>query len=366
MDRRQFLAATAASGGLALALGARPAAAWARGELDAAATRASARLGKLDWSDKRAPVSIFVSSDPDGEPALMRELNAAARGGAAALPLAVSPRPYLLLRAADGRQARVAERLLPLHGGRNFRDLGGWRAADGRQVRWGRIYRSGVMSGLTQADMSYLSDLGLEVICDLRSRQERTSQPNPFQKVDAPEVVGTDYEMMSMAGLMRASNRAEAVAAFAQAYVQFTEVLTPQYTDLFARLVRRETPIAFNCSAGKDRTGMGAALILSVLGVPRETVLADYALTQVYVPPAVYLKAASPDHPAPGMTSEQTKAFMRLPPEVVQVMLGSDPAVLKQALATIDAKDGGPVELAKARYGLTDESVAHLRAVYLV
>jgi protein-tyrosine phosphatase len=361
MDRRRFLTAAAASGALALA----PAAFAAR-ELDGEAKRASAGLVRLDWSDKRAPVSIYVSSDPDAQPPLMRELKPAARGGGAELPLAVSPRPYFLVRAPDGRQVRLAERLLPLQGGRNFRDLGGWRAADGRQVRWGRIYRSGVMSGLTLADMSYLSDLGLEVICDLRSRQERASQPNPFLKTDAPEVVGTDYDMMSMAGLTKATNRAEAIDAFAQAYVEFTEVLTPQYTDLFARLVRRETPVAFNCSAGKDRTGVGSALILSVLGAPRETVLADYALTQVYTPPSMYLKAASAEHPAPGMTAEQAKALMRLPHEVLAVMMGSDPAVMRQALAMIDAKYGGPIELAKARYGLTDEKVAHLREVYLI
>ena len=360
MDRRQFLAATAASGALAMA----PAAFAAR-ELDGEARRASAHLVKLDWSERSAPVAIYVSSDPDAQAPLMRELRPAARGGAAPFPLAVSPRPYFLLRAPDGRQVRLAERLLPLQGGRNFRDLGGWRAADGRQVRWGRIYRSGVMSGLTPADMSYLSDLGLEVVCDLRSRQERASQPNPFLKADAPEVVGTDYDMMSMAAITRATNRAEAVAAFARSYVEFTEILTPQYTDLFARLVRRETPIAYNCSAGKDRTGVGSALILSVLGVPRETVLADYALTQVYVPPSTYLKAADA-HSAPGVTSEQAKAFMRLPREVIDVMLGSDPEVMRRALAEIDAKYGGPVELAKARYGLTDEKVAYLRAVYLV
>jgi protein-tyrosine phosphatase len=359
MDRRQFLMAAVANGVLAAAP-----AAFAVSLLDGRATRASAQVIRLDWNAKGEPTSIYVSSDPDAQRPLMRELKAAARGGAAELPFAVSPRPYFLLSTSDGRQTRVAERLLPLQGGRNFRDLGGYRAADGRQVRWGRIYRSGVMSGLTLADMSYLSDLGIEVICDLRSRQERTAQPNPFLETEAPAVVATDYDMPSMAGLARATNRAEAIAGFAAAYVEFTELLTPQYTDMFARLVRRETPLAFNCSAGKDRTGMGAALILSVLGAPRETVVADYALTQVYTPPSVYMKAAS-GRAAPGIPGDQAQAFARMPRDVLQVMLGSDPEVMRQALSEIDRKHGGPIELAKARYGLTDAKVAHLRAVYL-
>jgi protein-tyrosine phosphatase len=360
MDRRQFLMAVVADAALVAAP-----AAFAASQLEAQATRTSAKAVRLDWNAKREPISIYVSSDPDAQRPLMRELKATARDGEAELPFAVAPRPYFLLRTADGRQARVAERLLPLQGGRNFRDLGGYRAADGRQVRWGRIYRSGVMSGLTSADMAYLSDLGIEAICDLRSPQERASQPNPFLSAEAPAVVATDYAMPSMAGFARATTRSEAIAAFAASYVEFTEVLIPQYTDMFARLVRREK-LAFNCSAGKDRTGVGAALILSVLGVPREAVVADYALTQVFTPPALYMKMASSHAAMPGITAEQAQAFARMPREVLEVMMGSDPEVMRQALAEIDRRHGGPVELAKSRYGLTDAKVAYLRSSYLV
>ncbi|CAN7573088.1 tyrosine-protein phosphatase [Phenylobacterium sp. LjRoot225] len=361
MDRRELLMAAVANGALAAAP-----AALAAAKLEGRATRTSAQAVRLDWEAPRRPASIFVSSDPDAQKPYMRAIRSGVRGGRAELPLPVSPRPYFLLSTPDGAQVRVAERLLPLQGGRNFRDLGGYRSADGRQVRWGRIYRSGVMSGLTLADMSYLSGLGVEVICDLRSVQERTSQPNPFQKAEAPRVVGTDYDMMSFDGLHRATTRAEAVDAFAASYVQFTEILAPQYTDLFARLVRRETPLAFNCSAGKDRTGMGAALILSVLGVPRETVVADYRLTEIYAPPSMYAGQAPHAGPSPGITPEQSQAFARMPREVMQVMRGSDPAVMRQALARIDQKFGGPIELAKARFGLTDARVAYLRGVYLI
>lgn len=362
MDRREFLMAAAAGGALAAsatASSARPA-----GALDTQAVRLSPRSVRVDWSAKAQPAAIWVSSDPDAQPAMMRELKTAAGGGSAQLATAVAPRPYFLVRTADGGQARVAERLLPLQGGRNFRDLGGYRSADGRQVRWGRIYRSGVMVGLTPADMTYLSDLGLQVVCDLRSRQERTAQPNPFLKDPSPEVVGTDYDMMHMSGFMKATNRAGAVDAFAQSYVDFTETLTPQYTDMFARLLRREV-LAFNCSAGKDRTGMAAALILSVLGVPRKTILADYALTEVYTPPASIAKLTSAKT-VPGFSPEMAKAFMALPPEVMKVMMGADPAVMGETLARLDAKYGGPVELCKQRYGLTDAKVAYLRQAYLI
>lgn len=360
MDRREFLIAAAGGGVLAVAP-----AAFAKTAMTGEATRTGADAVRLDWTEQKRPVAVLVSSDADAPRQKMRLLKSGLHGARAELAAPVSPRPYFLLSTPDGAQVRVAERLLPLQGGRNFRDLGGYRSTDGRQVRWGRIYRSGVMNGLSAADMRYLSDLGIQSICDFRSKQERTSEPNAFLKAAAaPAVVATDYEMMSLSGMTEATTRQAAIDAFASAYVQFTEFLTPQYTDMFARLKRGET-LAFNCSAGKDRTGIAAALILSVLGVPRETVVGDYGLTQRYTPPSMYLKRAA-EAPSAGVPDAHAKAFARMPREVLEIMLGSDPAVMAQALTTIDQKFGGPVALAKARYGLSDADVAGLRRIYLV
>ncbi len=357
MDRRAFLTV---AGALALA----PAAAAAV-PLDAKAARAAPGTVRLDWTGAQA-VSVLVSENPDAQKRAMRPL-ATASGTGVDVAAPVSPRPYFLVTAADGRQTRVAERLLPLEGGRNFRDIGGWRAADGRQVKWGKIYRSGVMANLTLADLEYLKKLGILAICDLRNPQERTSEPNPFLKTPGPKVVATDYDMSaSMAAFMTMKTREDAIQGFADAYVGFLDMLTPHYTDMFARLVANEGPLAFNCSAGKDRTGMASALILSVLGVPRETVLTDYGLTQVYTPPSYYAKMAQSGASNSSVSAQQMQALSKLPPEVLQVIMGSDPEVMRRALATVDAKFGGPAALVKARFGMTDEKIARMRAAYLV
>lgn len=361
MDRRTFLLAAVANGTLAAAP-----AAFAASTLEGRASRVSGDAVRLDWSGQARPVSIYMSADPDAPRRAMREVKAGAVGGAE-VPAAVSPRPYFLLETANGERTRVAERLLPLEGGRNFRDLGGYRAADGRQVRWGRIYRSGVMSGLTDGDRAYLSGLGVKVICDLRSPQERESEPSPFLKAGGPRVVAFEYDMnTSLAGLQDLKTRDQAIDAFAAAYVNFIDLLTPHYADLFARLVAGEAPLAMNCSAGKDRTGMGSALVLSVLGVPRETVLADYALTQTYTPPSFYRKLMAQGTATSGVTAQQAQAFAKMPPAVLEVIMGSDPAVMRGALAGVDGKYGGPLALAKARFGLTDGKIARLRTLYLV
>jgi protein-tyrosine phosphatase len=363
MDRRQLLKGVVAGGVLGLA-GPITAAA----PLAASATRVSPESLKLEWSDKAA-TTIYVAENPDAPRSAMRQVQAGVQGGAADVSGATQPRPYYLLASRNGGVTRVAERLLPLKGGRNFRDLGGYRAAGGRQVRWGKLYRSGVMAGLTLEDMTYLRSLGLTVICDLRSPQERASEPNPFIKAGGVEVVAVDYKMPGGLGaLARAKTREEAVTAFANAYIEFLDVLAPQYTDMFARMVHGQVPLAMNCTAGKDRTGVGSALVLSVLGVSRDTVVADYALSQVYTPASVYMRqAADPAKaPATGLPPDQTKALSAMPNAAMQVMMGSDPDVMRQALAQVDAKFGGPVKLAKDRFGLTDAAIAHLRGTYLV
>lgn len=368
MDRRSFLL-TAAAGGVLTTAPSAFAAPGSAAPLEARAVRTTPGAVRLEWDAKTRPVSVYVSENPDARRKAMRALKTGAAGGQAEVSAATAPRPYFLL--TDGkRETRVAERLLPLQGGRNFRDIGGYRTVDGKQVRWGKIYRSGVMAGLTGADMDYLSKLGVNTICDLRSPQERNAEPTPFLKVNGVEVVAFDYNMdMSMGGLARMQTRDQAIDGFAQAYVGFLDLLTPHYTQMFDRLVAGQAPLTFNCSAGKDRTGMAAALVLSVLGVPRETIVADYALTQVYTPPSMYkaqMAKAGAGATMGGMTPEQMQAFARMPPEVLNVMMGSDPEVMRKALAAVDAMHGGPVALAKAKFGLTDAKIALLKKTYLV
>jgi len=360
MDRRAFLnSATAVGATLVL-----PSAVFASPLLSATAVRTSPERVKLDWEADAGQAALFVAVAPYAKGAALRPLGKAVTVGTE-VAAGSSPRPYFLVRAKDG-EAWTAERLLPLQGGRNFRDLGGYRSQNGKQVRWGKLYRSGVMSGLTLGDMSYLGSLGINTICDLRSVSERAADPTPFLKVPSAHVASVDYDLASsLDQLTRVPSRELAIQAFAAAYMGFIDTLAPQYTDMFARLARGDAPLAVNCSAGKDRTGVASALILSVLGVPRETVVADYALTQVYTPPATYAAALKGGQKMAGLDEQQAAAMRRLAPEVLQVIMGSDPAVMRLTLSQIDAKYGGPVELVKARFGVTTAALARMQRLYL-
>ena len=102
-------------------------------------------------------------------------------------------RPYFLLRAADGATYRTAERLVPLQGGSNFRDVGGYPGAGGKHLRWGLLFRSAAMPKLTDADYQLLSSLKIRTVVDLRSQDERQLSPVDWRTKPRPQMIAVNY-----------------------------------------------------------------------------------------------------------------------------------------------------------------------------
>jgi protein-tyrosine phosphatase len=283
----------------------------------------------------------------------------------AAFVLALGLQPALAPLAAAKPVAAAAsqERLLPLEGGRNFRDLGGYQTADGHTVKWRTLFRSGSMHGLTEADHAYLDRLGLRVVVDFRDVNERAAEPAVWSGSTAPRVLTTDYDNMK-AGLMppgdmRNWTSEQARQAMAHTYPQMLTTFAPQYRRMFAELLANHAPLAFNCSAGKDRTGVAAALVLTALGVPRETVIQDYLLTNKYLNAAAVISGQASANPA-------FQAWARMPQPVLQAFMAADRSYIEAALAALDAHAGGASGYFKDELGLSQEDIATLRAAYLV
>ncbi len=171
-------------------------------------------------------------------------------------------------------EALDSRRVLNLSGGVNFRDLGGYATQDGRSVRWGTLYRSGSMGGLTAPDHAVLSALNIGGVHDLRSRDEREREPNRWAEATGIPYWARDYE--NDFGELREILTADppdpkAAHDMMQAdYRRLPFVHAPSYQALLERLRDGEVPMVFNCSAGKDRAGTAAALVLTLLGVARE------------------------------------------------------------------------------------------------
>ncbi|WP_017664229.1 tyrosine-protein phosphatase [Porphyrobacter sp. AAP82] len=252
--------------------------------------------------------------------------------------------------AANAAAIKDPRRVLPLEGGVNFRDLGGYMTADGRVTKWDVLYRAGNPAGLTAKDQAELARRGIRTVCDLRASEERKAEPNPYVAANADVTYWTrDYaadagDLMKVLGGPDASAQ-KSRAAMTGFYRALPEQHAPAFRQMFAFLAEGKVPLAFNCSAGKDRTGTAAALVLTLLGVPRETVVADYALSDDLVDYMGKLSQGPKDGPY--------AALARLPREVVAPLLASDPAYIEAALGAIEAKHGSVDAFIEKELGVT-------------
>ncbi len=171
--------------------------------------------------------------------------------------------------------------VLTLEGGSNFRDLGGYVTEDGKTVRKGLLYRSGVMTNLTKKDEDYLAGFGFETVVDLRSNEERDLFPNHWAPKAGIDYVAIEYQFMDMI------KGKEYGPDMANPYEDMPYFLKPQLKAYFDKALAGEVPMVVNCSAGQDRTGITAALMLTALGVPRPQVMQDYVLSTEYRRPQV-------------------------------------------------------------------------------
>lgn len=181
----------------------------------------------------------------------------------------------------------LSETHLPLKGSFNFRDLGGIRTTDGKYVKWGRIFRSDDLHHLTNEDIFYLESILLVSVVDFRSPEEVKRSPDKL-----PRTVKAYYEYSITPGnLLAAMNLAElkeeqmdtAMMHMYESLVVDTTSVN-RYKDLFALLQSDgDVPLLFHCSAGKDRTGVAAALVLFALGVDENTIIDDYLLSNAFL-----------------------------------------------------------------------------------
>ena len=232
----------------------------------------------LRWTQP-GPVDVFVSGRPDAKLGTMRLLARRDRDLTLQVRIPDIPRPYFALRAGNGSIYRTAERLPPLQRGSNFRDLGGYPAANGKHIRWGLLYRSATMPLLTDADDHYLSALGIKTIVELRSVDERQLSPADWRVKPPPKYIAVDYPGDVLFDRLQGYDGPNREQVTERLYAEFPVLLRKEYKAMFHELVANHVPVVIQGAAGQDRTGIAVGLILSALGVPRETIYQDYLLS---------------------------------------------------------------------------------------
>lgn len=319
---------------------------------DANVKRIDADRVVLSWSSD-ANVDIYMSIRPSKDIGEAQILSLDNRDNRFMALVRDDRRTFLLLRdTADDIVTVVAERDLPLERASNFRDLGGYEAADGRRLRWGKIFRSGATPLLSDRDLAYLATTGLTSMVDLRSTRERQLAPTRLSELGV-RYTAIDYTVEDL-GIGRSA---------ADIYEDALTVLAPQFRAIFQDLLSNRTPIAYNCTAGQDRTGIATALILSALGVNRKTILEDYDLSTELRQPEYESNPIAPTQPS-GDAAAIMLANARATKPKPLYSTGGRP-LLAEMFDKLDAR-WGSVDLYLAQaLGIGPNEIAKLREQYL-
>ena len=272
--------------------------------------------------------------------------------------------PVLSSAAAKAAPAHpVPGTQLDFVGGTNFRELGGYEADEGKHVKWGQIWRGIPTCKLTgEADRAKLDALGLRLILDLRSVEEAKKEPDYVpdgaRLVQICGLCAEDGHEIAFAPGDIDRLMASAPEGYDVPQVLYRRMLTGNkaFKELFRALEAGETPILFHCSAGKDRTGVAAMLILLALGASDETICADYAQTNVCR--RAEIEAVMQEH-ADEIAADPScrNHYYR--------MAGVSPEAAPFVLDTIRSQFGSAENYLEAEYGLTPARLMRLRRMYL-
>lgn len=254
----------------------------------------------------------------------------------------------------------------------NFRDTGGMPLTGGGTTRAGVLFRSDGLGALTDKGLDQLAATDIGVIVDYRTDTERQMSPDkvptsrPFKEVVLPILQGATAGAMKAAAeaAMHAADKSASSAAIQKALEQLPDLSTlyqgilsegaSAYAET-ARLVAQSTDaeptaVLIHCTAGKDRTGVGAALLLTAAGAERDAVVADYASSQ--------------DNLAKGWSQHMLGMIKSMgvepTPGLVEMATGTPPEAIEAALAWVDQHGGAEAYLKGG--GLTDDELAALKA----
>jgi len=249
--------------------------------------------------------------------------------------------------------------LTPLEGGINFRELGGNSAADGRRVKRGWLYRSGSLDALTPKDCDYLSKIPVAHILDYRDADEVASKPDVLwhgaQYHHAPANPLSHEVNANLEKLTEQTINAFDPAAFMLELYRRLPFNNAAYQQLANLLMQPSGgAIVQHCAVGKDRTGIGSALVLFALGADRNTVLEDYLLTDTTL--------------APFREQMLDKMSIRLNEKALEkfaYVLSVRESFIDTALKSIDDLYGSTDLWLEKEYGLAAEQRENLRERYL-
>lgn len=253
-------------------------------------------------------------------------------------------------------------RLLSFSGAKNFRDLGGYQTADGRAVRWGKLYRSDSLHKLNVADIKRLSALSIHRVIDFRSQFETKREPDRLPREWAGRLVEipildstTQATQESRREFLRNLKNIDPIQYMNRMNIELATKFTPEMKQFIGEVLSANgRPVLFHCAAGKDRTGFAAAILLRALGVPQDVVLHDYQLTNHYLQKGYAMALTL-------MRLIKGKAFS----VAIGKFMEAHPEYLGAAFGSIDQQYGSFDDYLFTGLGLTKYDIERLGMLYL-
>jgi len=259
---------------------------------------------------------------------------------------------------------RELHRNLPLDGADNFRDLGGYVTRDGRKIKWGVLYRSGELGDLSKADLEYVKRLALRRVVDFRTAEEREEAPDrlpvqnpPIQELWSPITVkGATLREITEKIFSGGLDKTDMTQLLVEGNRHFVTDESQVYGAFLRSLANVEhLPTLFHCTAGKDRAGFAAAIVLLSVGVSEREVVRDFMLTNVYNADWVERK----------LWKVRVFSLFRVNPEALRPILAVEPEYIDAALESMKKEYGSIDNYLREGLGIDDSLRQQLRVALL-
>ena len=243
------------------------------------------------------------------------------------------------------------ERHYPFEGCFNFRDIGGYLNQDGKRVRKGLYFRAGRQDRMSDKDLSQLSDLKISTQIDLRRPDEVLEQgKGPLEAMGAKYI---NIAVIPEGGSDQLSRLVGDTGISGKRYLGYLEFGPTSWLRLFGILASEDNlPVVLHCTAGKDRTGVSTAFLLSILGVSRDVIEADYLLTNLDTERQADFIESTVGYPE-GYDREKMISVAGVPKDAMKVFLDG-----------MESKWGSAVEYLE-KIGVTQEQMDTIRANFL-
>ena len=245
-------------------------------------------------------------------------------------------------------------RKILLDGTSNTRELGGYKTEDGRSLKWGVLYRSDKLSELTDADQEYLLQLGIKRVIDFRSSEEKQNEPDQLPStlkyiempIEADGAIRPKVE-----AILKGDLNEDVGAILVETNKEFISDFSGVYKGFIESLIENQEPTLFHCTAGKDRAGFAAALVLLAVGVPEKIVIEDYMKTNKYTEETIQ------DY----INKINLYSLGSVDAEILRPLLGVEERFIRAALDEIKQKYGSVKNFIRDELKIRDESIIELK-----